>query len=242
MERGGGVESRDIAEVLTQVAADAAAQPDLQRTLERVAAGATDTVPGAKFASVSLLESGTIRTAAATDPVAERIDEIQYDCGQGPCVDVIAEEPPAYRSGDLRADTRWPLFGPAAAKLGVRSMLAYQLQRPGGRLLGALNLFSTAVDAFDAEDVHVAGLFATHAAIAIGGELDRTHLQAAVRTRDAIGTAKGILMCRHTLTDDGAFAMLSAASQRSNRKLRDIADWIIQDANTAASDKTRPEH
>jgi hypothetical protein len=53
-------------------------------------------------------------------------------------------------------------------------------------------------------------------------------LRAAMTTRPVIDQAKGILMARHGCTADEAFAMLSQASQRENRKVRDIALAIVQ--------------
>jgi AmiR/NasT family two-component response regulator len=41
-----------------------------------------------------------------------------------------------------------------------------------------------------------------------------------------IGQAKGILMERHRLTAEQAFAVLSRASQEANRKLVDIAEAL----------------
>jgi hypothetical protein len=45
----------------------------------------------------------------------------------------------------------------------------------------------------------------------------------ALRSRDVIGRAKGILMARDGLTDDQAFARLREISQHLNMKLRDVA-------------------
>ena len=39
--------------------------------------------------------------------------------------------------------------------------------------------------------------------------------------------AIGILMERHRVTADDAFALLTAASQRENRKLRVLADRLV---------------
>ncbi|WP_433261672.1 ANTAR domain-containing protein [Micromonospora vinacea] len=44
--------------------------------------------------------------------------------------------------------------------------------------------------------------------------------------RDVIGQAKGILMERHKLTADEAFAVLARASQNTNRKLVDVARYL----------------
>lgn len=57
-------------------------------------------------------------------------------------------------------------------------------------------------------------------------ELD--DLREALKTRPVIDQAKGVLMARHGCTADEAFAMLAGASQRHNRKVRDIADAIVK--------------
>ncbi len=52
----------------------------------------------------------------------------------------------------------------------------------------------------------------------------------AEENRDVIGRAKGILMARAGVSDEEAFAMLTAASQRMNLKLRDIAKGVAEQA------------
>ncbi len=81
-----------------------------------------------------------------TDAVVATIDEVQYRTGQGPCVDAIAEHQ-VFRTGDLTIETRWPAFAPAAAAAGIRSMPACRLF-VNETTLGALNLYSSRLDAF----------------------------------------------------------------------------------------------
>jgi AmiR/NasT family two-component response regulator len=95
--------------------------------------------------------------------------------------------------------------------------------------LGALNLYSSQPHAFDEDAEHVGLLFATHAAVALAAALQQEHLTQAIHGRDLIGQAKGILMERHKLTADQAFTVLVRTSQRSNTKLRDLAEHL---ANT----------
>jgi AmiR/NasT family two-component response regulator len=52
-------------------------------------------------------------------------------------------------------------------------------------------------------------------------------LRAALRSRPVIDQAKGILMSERGCTANEAFEMLSAASQRGNEKLRDVARRIV---------------
>ncbi|MEO6955730.1 MAG: ANTAR domain-containing protein [Antricoccus sp.] len=54
-----------------------------------------------------------------------------------------------------------------------------------------------------------------------------THLEAALVNARRIGAAIGIIMTRMNLTEDQAFEVLREASQRSNRKLREVADDVL---------------
>jgi len=63
------------------------------------------------------------------------------------------------------------------------------------------------------------------------------HLDTAMKTRAVIEQAKGILMSQRRCDAEEAFALLAAASQRSNRKLRDIAQAIVD--GVTASDGQR---
>lgn len=52
-------------------------------------------------------------------------------------------------------------------------------------------------------------------------------LHHAVASREIIGEAKGIIMERESCTRDEAFDVLRRASQRENRKLRDVAEELV---------------
>ncbi len=54
-----------------------------------------------------------------------------------------------------------------------------------------------------------------------------THLELALTSARRIGAAIGILMARHCITDEQAFGLLRVLSQRSHRKLRDIAEDVV---------------
>jgi AmiR/NasT family two-component response regulator len=64
-------------------------------------------------------------------------------------------------------------------------------------------------------------------------------MQAAMKSRAVIEQAKGILMARHRCSADDAFKYLSRLSQNSNRKLRDIAQSIVDGTR---SDQPVNEH
>jgi AmiR/NasT family two-component response regulator len=54
------------------------------------------------------------------------------------------------------------------------------------------------------------------------------NLQGAFSRRARIEQAKGILMARHAINEDGAFEMLRHHSQTSGRKLVDIAEAVVE--------------
>jgi AmiR/NasT family two-component response regulator len=57
-------------------------------------------------------------------------------------------------------------------------------------------------------------------------------LRTAMETRPVIDQAKGVLIAERGCSPEEAFGMLSAASQRDNRKVRDIARAIVDGAQT----------
>ncbi|MBC3190943.1 ANTAR domain-containing protein [Pseudonocardia sp. C8] len=61
------------------------------------------------------------------------------------------------------------------------------------------------------------------------------HLEAALHSSREIGIAIGILMHSRQLNRDQAFEFLVHASQRLNRKVRDLA-WAIAEAGEVPSD------
>jgi ANTAR domain/GAF domain len=190
---------------------------------------ARDQVPGAHSVSVTTLRRGRFDTAAATDDLARRADAEQYDVGRGPCIDA-ALDATTYRTGDIANDDRWPEFGRRAAALGVRSMLSYRLSLGDDDTIAALNLFSTDLDAFDDDAVVVGLLLATHGAVAVMASRDRQEardIHHAVESNRVIGTAVGILMSRHHLSQQQAFDLLSVVSQNTNRRLAGIAEDVV---------------
>jgi AmiR/NasT family two-component response regulator len=96
------------------------------------------------------------------------------------------------------------------------------------------------VDAYDEDDVRMAEEVASYIAVAVGNAHAYSEattlagqMQEAMRSRAVIEMAKGILMAQQGCDPDTAFTMLSHASQRSNRKLRDVAAAIVEGAQSA---------
>jgi GAF domain-containing protein len=193
--------------------------------LQRIVDVAVIELP-ADHAGISEIRGGDVLTRAATGETAIAIDQAQYLTGEGPCLTSLRDEI-TVRSDDLTAETRWPKFTPAAVAAGARSMMSVQLFVEGDNL-GALNLYALASNAFSEPDESTALLLASHAAIALHSSQMEIHLREAIVTRDVIGQAKGVLMERLKIDQARAFEWLVVASQRTHRKLRDVAEEIAE--------------
>ena len=212
--------------LLAELAAELVGTPSLDELLARALDLATDIVPGCEQAGISLLENHVVETPASVGALAARCDKLQEQLGEGPCVTALLEAD-IIRVDDLVGDSRWPRFAAAAAELGVRSMLACRLATQRDKL-GALNLYSTEPGAFTDESEAMAVGYAAHVSLALSA-LDReSNLRRALQSREVIGQAMGILMERHRITASQAFDVMVHASQRSNVKLRAIAEELVR--------------
>jgi len=206
---------------------------DLEETLGEIVASAVMTIPGVDAGSISMIEHGRIETRHATNEVIRKLDQMQSELNEGPCISAI-EDPP--ESGlvvavDLAGEgaERWPQFAPHAVEAGYRALMSTQLSADGGPR-AALNLYSATPDALDEHARTVAGLFGVQAALVLHGANEAAHLQRAVDSRDLIGQAKGILMERFSVDDTDAFQMLVRSSQDTNIRLTEVARWLTQEA------------
>lgn len=220
-----------LADMFARIARELEAASGPSETREVITRSAVEVVPGCDHAGISLIQrQGRIITVAATDDVARRIDAIQYDLDEGPCLGAIVDHA-VYTIDDMSdLASRWPRFTEQAVhEITVASMLSFRLFTSGDTA-GALNLYGRRPRAFTDESRAAGAILAAHAAIAMlaaGDHDDAVNLEKALHSSRQIGTAIGIVMMQRGLTHDAAYAFLVDASQRLNQKLRDLADLII---------------
>lgn len=106
--------------------------------------------------------------------------------------------------------------------------------------LGALNFYSRVEEAYSPQDLDLATAFAAQAAIVIsnaqaylGAQRLADQLSVALESRIVIEQAKGLLMAGGR-TGAEAFEILKRASQRENRKVRDVAADVVAEAERRA--------
>ena len=220
---------------LTALAAVALEQKDITSALNEISRIATRAVPGADGASVTTFEDGRPSAVAATDQWAKELDELQYAEHEGPCLDCWRTGNP-FRIRDLAEDPRWPSYAPRAVERGARSMLSIPMAAEG-RIIGALNLYGREPDAFDAQAASIGEIIGAHSGLATQVAASfyqhrdlADQLREAMQSREVIEQAKGILMGARRIGPSEAFALLVNLSQTSNRKLREVAQALVDDA------------
>ena len=243
---------REIAALARVLSAPVGEAGGVVDVLDRVVRAAATMVEGAEVVSVTLrLDAGGFTTAATTDELAARLDQTQYEVGEGPSLsatdaaglglahhpdlalrDQVHDDEAATGSGGGAA---WPSWAPRAVELGIRSVLSTGiLPDADPPRQAALNCYSTRPHGLDHADRDTALLLASFAGVALhhtvartAAELQAAHLREALSSRDVIGQAKGILMERRGYDADTAFDTLRHASQHLNIKLRDIAHTLV---------------
>lgn len=201
----------------------------VEKTLEAVAVNAPGSVPGADSACVSVItREGALETPAFSDPRVLEVHRLltSGEPADGPVYKAAADGS-LVRIDDTALEGRWPEFSRRAEKRGVRSVVACGLHASSG-LRAALVLHAAKPGAFDAQAVDTADVFAAHASAAISTSQTVESLREAVRTRQVIGEATGILMERHRIEAAAAFDMLVRTSQNLNVKLRAVAEHLVR--------------
>jgi len=216
----------ELAVRMAELARRSAAPSTLKQILDGVTGAAVELIPGADLAGVLLVKKGgDFESHAETDSLVAELDRLQHDFGEGPCAEAALQET-IVRSDDLRSESRWPQYAPAAIKLGVLSGLSFKLYT-ADRTAGALNVFGHHADVWDTDAETTGAILAAHAATAILAQRQGEQLQSALLSRDRIGQAKGIIMQSYGVDDVRAFEMLRRISQETQTKLADIAQRVI---------------
>jgi hypothetical protein len=203
-------------------------QTVVDRAAEHVVAGTAEIA-----CTLTMLREGRLLTVASTDPQATEADQVEYATDTGPCVE-------AARRGletivvDLRSDDRWPEWAEASVRLGFRSAAAAPADTGDGAQL-AINLYGREPDAFGENEMRRARVYVDEAARALRLCLllaeraeQSEHLETAMASRSTIDQALGVIMGQNRISRDEAFAILRAASQHRNIKLREVAAALIE--------------
>lgn len=226
------VEPVDLVAELRRGTAVPADDDVVDGALRLVVALARATVSGADGVSVSLQRHGRLSTVAASDQTIMDMDTDQYTTGEGPCVDASVEGR-WFHAESLQEETRWPAFTPKALELGIKAILSSPLLA-GDRPVGALNIYSRTTGAFAAKEQELASTFATEASVilrdaGVGAADDHLlrRLGEALRTRQVIAQAQGVVMEREGVSEDEAYTLIRNFSRTTDLPMRERAADVV---------------
>jgi hypothetical protein len=177
-----------------------------------------------------------------TDPVSERLAELQLTLGEGPCYDVQISEGLALGSdlGDAQSGRRWPAFAPAAVETGARAAFAFPLTI-GSIRVGVMGLYRDSAGPLATAQLRDCLLLADTATVLLiesgsdgtgetadgdGAGLPGQSPDLALH-RAEIDQATGMLTVQLGATATEAFARLRAYAYAQDRRLADVARDIV---------------
>jgi GAF domain-containing protein len=233
----------ELAAVYARMSGLLLSQETVGTALRLITALATETLPHVVGSGVTLVDAdGHKVTAAASDPVVAQADALQYELDEGPCLAAWRDRA-IVRIDDVETDPRWPQWSGQAAVLGMRATLSAPLVA-GDRALGALKVYANKAAAFGGRDEYLLSMFAAQAAILVANvqtyESARKvseNLKAALRTREVIALAKGILIARDGSDEETALATLARIAAQRKLSLRETAVATVRTAS-----RRRPPH
>ena len=207
----------------------------MSTTLTAITELVTIAVPQAEFAGITMTVDSTPGTWIFTHPTVSRLDRVQYDTGDGPCLDAV-------RSGDVQVIEStsdhgpWPRFRQTCLDHGILSTISVPLLIDH-RAIGAMNLYARSTNAFGHRDIRIAALFAAQAALVLcnaqaywdAGVLDED-VGELTTSRAIIEQAKGVIMASSGGDAGSAHDRLMERARRYGITARAMAARLVEQA------------
>lgn len=213
----------------------------VDNVLTKVVDVAARAIESASSVSVTLARRGGVFvTTHFSAEEALELDLAQYRAGAGPCLDAIRRGERVMSARESDVDV-WTAFCDRAEEIGVIGSMSTPLHA-GNTNYGALNVYTREPTDFSRNDIALVDTLVEQASVVVANATAfaeaaslNHQLREALASREVIGEAKGILIEREGCSRDDAFDILRRASQRENRKLRDIAEEIVRKAERRMS-------
>ncbi len=155
-------DDRRLAEFLIEFAQTLVGDFPIQAILDRLVERVITILPVTGAGVLLMRDDGDLHFVAASDDVLQRIQGLQAEFGEGPCIE-------AWRTGervlipDLGADERFPKFSPRAREAGLGAVFSFPMV-VGSKRLGALDVYLSDPGELTPADVVAAQVLADVAA------------------------------------------------------------------------------
>ena len=185
-------------------------------------------------------------TVSATDALAGRVDELQFDLGEGPCWDALASRRPVLIT-DLRQErARWPLFSAGLGDTPAGALFAFPLAL-GSLNIGAVDLYRRLPGTLTADEVAdataLAGICARQvfrrslADVPVPG-VDRDSGEGF--SRREVHQATGMVLAQLGVSAADALLIINGYAFARGRTVREVAADIVARRIDLSSDWTDP--
>ena len=190
-------------------------------------------VLGVAGAGVSVLESGQIRFAAASDERCAGLERAQEAGQAGPGVDACRAGMIITVSGQSKTSPGWDRYQQAAREAGIVAVASIPM-RHDDESIGAVDLYGTTPRDWSAADLGAAVILADMATgyLVQARELARQcrlneQLREALDSRIVIEQAKGVLAAERNISVDEAFEVLRRHARSHSASLRSVAEAVV---------------
>ncbi len=208
-------------------------EPDsVVRRLSELAQQSARCAPGCCGAVATIADGGTERRTTATHPDLAALASVQLDLGDGPIPTALDRGEPV-DTEDLLNEERWPQYRALALDSGVRASMTIPFRRSGMEV--TVSLYSFRPGSLERAAYGPVGVLGEQTTASL--VRDRRYrealaevgqLETALRSRAVIDQASGIVMHVLRCDSDEAFAVLRQMSQRTNRKLAEVAEAVVR--------------
>ncbi len=172
-------------------------------------------------------------TLAASDALSARIDELQFDLGEGPCWDAVRSAAPVLVPS-LRANGshKWPAFTQSVIQSGVGSVFAFPLI-VGPLRFGAVDMYSSEPVRLSETQTRQAGAMADvvsrhvlrRALRAIGEDSDQT---VSAYSRRLVHQATGVVLAQIDISADDALLVIQGHAFATGQPMMAVAEDILE--------------
>jgi hypothetical protein len=207
--------------------------PSMEDFLQGVVERAGSHIAAHSACTLTIRRGDRLSCAASSDDDATRADLVEYETDMGPCVEAV-ERGVETIVPDLSRETRWQEWAANAGRLGFRSAAAAPADAGDGIAL-AINVYGRDLDAYGEQEMARMRAYAEEAArvlrlaYAMAEQAALAEqLESALASRSTIDQAVGVIMAQNRVPAEDAFAILRAASQHRNVKLREVAAGLLE--------------
>lgn len=209
----------------------------------RICAACVEALPVTGAAITVMTGADRQEPICATDAVADKLDELQFSLGEGPCVDAFTFKRPVLVD-DLanETDSRWPAFAAAARQTAARAVYVFPLQA-GAIAIGVLDLYDVRPGALSSAALSGALRTADAALWALLGLRAQDRLEAddpqrpkvdphgwlsgAPLERNEVYQATGMIIAQLGVNAETALARLRAHAFATDRPIDEVAMDVV---------------